>query len=82
VNSEEMTIYELGSDALSLYNSLINDLSVPLLIHIAPPRVMHHECQIVLQEAMETNVVTSSGSPHNPSTTITTGGILPPNSPS
>jgi hypothetical protein len=31
---------------------------------------------------MEENVATSSGSPHTPSTTVTTGGIPPPNSPS
>jgi hypothetical protein len=31
---------------------------------------------------MEENVATSSGNPHTPSTTVTTGGVPPPNQPS
>jgi hypothetical protein len=55
---------------------------VPIVVQVVPPRVTHHERQIVLQAAMEENVATSSGSPHTPSTTATTGGVPPPNSPS
>jgi hypothetical protein len=40
-----------------------------------------HKRQIVLQATMEANVATSTGSPHTPSTTATTGGILSPNQP-
>jgi hypothetical protein len=81
VNPEEPTISDLGVEALGLYNSLITKFLVPLLIQLSPPRVMHHEHQIVLQVEMETNVATLSGIPHTPSTSITTGGVLPPNSP-
>jgi hypothetical protein len=81
-NPEEPTISDLGAEALGPFNPPITDLSAPLLIQLAPPRVTHHERQIVLQAAMEENVATSSGSPHTPSTTATTGGIPPPNPPS
>jgi hypothetical protein len=79
---EEPTISDLGVEDLGLYNPLITNLLMPLLIQLSPPRVTHQERQIVLQVAMEENVATSSGSPHTPSTTATTGGVLPPNSPS
>jgi hypothetical protein len=82
LNLEEPTISDLGAEALRPYNSPITDLSVPIMVQVVPPRVTHHEHQIVLQAAMEENVATSSGSPHTPSTTATTGGVLPPNSPS
>jgi hypothetical protein len=82
VNPEESTISDLGAKALGPYNPPITDLSVSVLIQIGPPRVMHNEHQIILQETMEANVATSSGSPHTPSTTATTVGILPPKSPS
>jgi hypothetical protein len=36
----------------------------------------------VSQAVMETNVATSSGNTHTPSTTVTTGGFPPPNQPS
>jgi hypothetical protein len=72
---EGPTISDLGVEALGPYNSLITDLSVPLLIQLSPPRVTHHERQIILQATMEENVATSSGSPHTPSTTATTGGV-------
>jgi hypothetical protein len=81
-NLEEPTISDLGAEALGPFNPPITDLSVPLLVQVVPPRVTHHECQIVLQAAMEANVATSSGSPHTPSMTATTGGIPPPNPPS
>jgi hypothetical protein len=81
-NPEEPTIFDLGAEALGPYNPPITDLSVPILIQVVPPRVTHHERQIVLQAAMEANAATSSGSPHTPSTTATTGGIPPPNPPS
>jgi hypothetical protein len=73
-NSEEPTISDLGVEALRPFNPPTTDLSVPLLVQVVPPRVTHHERQIVLQVAMEENVATSSGSPHTPSTTATTGG--------
>jgi hypothetical protein len=81
-NLEEPTISDLGVEALGPANPLITDLSVPILVQVVPPRVTPHERQIVLQAAMEANVATSSGSPHTPSTTATTGGIPPPNPPS
>ena len=76
------TIDDLRVEALGLYNYLITDLSMPLKIQISPPRVTHHKPQIISQETMEENVATSSGSPHTPSTTATTRGVPPPNSPS
>jgi hypothetical protein len=66
-NPEEPTISDLGVEALGHFNPPITDLSVPLLIQVVPPRVTHHERQIVLQAVMEENVATSSGSPHTPS---------------
>jgi hypothetical protein len=75
---EEPTIFDLGAEDLDPYNPPINDLSVPLLIQLSPPRVTHHEHQIVLQVAMEENATTSSGSPHTPSTIATNGGVPPP----
>jgi hypothetical protein len=69
-------------EALGPVNPPITDLSVPILVQVVPPRVTPYEHQIVLQEAMEENVATSSGSPHTPLMTATTGGILPPNPPS
>jgi hypothetical protein len=80
-NSEELTIFDLGAEALRSFNPLTIDLSVPLLVQVVPPRVTHHKRLIVLQEAMEANSATSSGSPHTPSTVATTGGGPPPNSP-
>jgi hypothetical protein len=59
LNPEEPTISKLGAEALVPLNPPINDLSVPLLIQDSPPRVTHHERQIVLQVAMEENVATS-----------------------
>jgi hypothetical protein len=79
---EGPTIFYLGEESLSLYNSTITDLLMPLLIPLAPPRVTHHEHQIILQAAMEENGTTSSGSLDTPSTTATTWGIPPPKSPS
>jgi hypothetical protein len=79
---EGLTISDLGAKALDPYNSLITGLSVPLLIQLSPSRVMHHECQIILQASMEENVTTSLGGPHTPSTTATNGGVSPLNSPS
>jgi hypothetical protein len=79
---EEPNISNLGVKSLGLYKPSIIDLSMPLLIQLAPPRVMHRERQIVLQAMMEANATTSIGSPHTPSTTVTTGGVSPPNLPS
>jgi hypothetical protein len=64
---EEPTISDLGVESLSPYKPPITDLLVPLLIQLSPPRVTHHEHQIVLQASMEENASTSSGSPHTPS---------------
>jgi hypothetical protein len=80
-NLEEPTISNLGVEALGLYNPPINDLSVPIMAQVVPPRATHHKSQIVLQAVMEANDATSSGSAHTPSTNATTGGVLPPNSP-
>jgi hypothetical protein len=82
LNSEEPTISNLREEALSLYNSPITDLSTPIVVQVVPPRITHHERQIVLQEVMEENAPTSSGIPHTPSKAITIGGISPHNSPS
>jgi hypothetical protein len=81
-NLEEPTISYLGAEALGPANPPITDLSVPILVQVVPPRVTPYERQIVLQEAMEANVATSSGSPHTPLMTATIGGIPPPNPPS
>jgi hypothetical protein len=81
-NLEEPTIFDLGLEALRPANTLITDLSAPILVLVVPPRVTPCECQIVLQATMEANVATSSGSPHTPSVAATTGGIPPPNPPS
>jgi hypothetical protein len=40
---EEPTISDLGVEALGPYNPSITNFSVLLLIHLAPPRVTHHE---------------------------------------
>jgi hypothetical protein len=79
---EEPTISDLEAEALRPANPLITDLSVPILIQVVPPEVTPSECQLVLQATMEANVATSSGSPHTPVTTTTSGGILPPLPPS
>jgi hypothetical protein len=80
-NPEESIIFYLGVEALRPYNPPITNLLVQVLIQVVPPRVTHHEHQIVLQAVMEKNLNTSSRSPHTPSTTATTGGVPPPNSP-
>jgi hypothetical protein len=74
---EEPIISDLRVEALGLYNPPITDLSVPIVIQVQP-----YERQVVSQEAMETNVATSSGNTHISSTTVTTGGVPPPNQPS
>jgi hypothetical protein len=74
---EEPTIFDLRAEALGPYNPPITDLSTPIVVQVKP-----YERQVVSQAAMETNVATSSGNPHIPSTTVTTGGFLPPNQPS
>jgi hypothetical protein len=81
-NLEEPTVYDFGVESLELTNPPITELSAPILVQFVPPRVTHHERQIVLQEAMEANVATSSGSSHTPSMNASTGGIPPPNPPS
>jgi hypothetical protein len=78
-NPEEPTIDDLGEKYLGLYNPPITDLSVSIVVQLIPPRVTHRKHQIVLQEVMEENVATSSGSPHTPSIDTTTRGISPPN---
>jgi hypothetical protein len=80
-NLEEPIISDLRAEALGPYNPSITDLSAPVMIQVVPPRVTHHQHQIVLQVVMEENAATSSGSPHTPSTTSTTRGVLPPNPP-
>jgi hypothetical protein len=74
---EEPTISDLGEGSSWSYNPLITDLSVPIVVQVKP-----YERQVVSQVAMETNVATSSGNPHTPSTTVTIGGFPPPNQPS
>jgi hypothetical protein len=43
-NLEEPTISNLGAEALGLYNSLVIELSAPVMVQVVPPRVTHHEC--------------------------------------
>jgi hypothetical protein len=74
---EEPTISDLGAEALGPSETLTTDLSVPIIVQIYP-----YECQTVSQAAMETNVATSSGNSPIPATTVTTGGVPPPNPPS
>jgi hypothetical protein len=73
---KEPTIFYLRVEDLGVYKPLIIDLSMPIIV-----QVKTYECQVVSQVAMETNATTSSGYPHIPSTTITTGGFPPPNKP-
>jgi hypothetical protein len=80
-NPEELIVSDLGAEALEPANPPITDLSAPTLVQVVPPRVTPHNRQIVLQEAMEENVATSSEIPHTPSMASTIGGIMPPNSP-
>jgi hypothetical protein len=47
---------------------------VPIVLQVQP-----YERQVVSQAAMETNSTTSSGNTHISSTTVTTGGVSPPN---
>jgi hypothetical protein len=80
-NLEEPNVSDLGSEALGLFNPLITNLSVPILVQFFLLRVTPYECQIVLQETMEQNTFTSSGSHHTPLTTVSIGAISPPNPP-
>jgi hypothetical protein len=73
---EEPTISDIRVEALSFYNPLIIDLSMPIIIQVKP-----YKRQVVSQVAMETNVATSSGSPHIPYMPISKGVFLPPNQP-
>jgi hypothetical protein len=61
---EEPTIFYLGVEYLRPSNALITNFSVIILVQVVPPKVTPVEHQIVLQEAMEENVATSSGIPH------------------
>jgi hypothetical protein len=81
-NMEELTISDLGAEALGPANPPITNLSAPILVQVVPPRVTPQKCQIILQATMEENGATSSGIPHTPLKTATTGGISPPNPPS
>jgi hypothetical protein len=74
---EEPTISNLGVEALGLYNPPITYLSAPVIILVDP-----YKRQVVSQVVMNTNVATSSGNPHTPSTAVTTGGFPPLNQPS
>jgi hypothetical protein len=47
---------------------------VPIIVQVQP-----YERQVVSQATMETNAATSSGNTHISSTTVTTGGVPPPN---
>jgi hypothetical protein len=71
---EEPTISDLGAEDLSLYNPPIIDLSTLIVVQVQP-----YERQVVPQAVMETNVATSSGNTHIPSTIVTTGGVPPLN---
>jgi hypothetical protein len=82
LNPEELIISDLGVESLRRVNPPITDFLAPILVQVVPPRVTPYERQIVLQAAMEANVVTSPRSPHTPLTNSTTGGISPPNPPS
>jgi hypothetical protein len=50
---------------------------VPIIVQVLP-----YERQVVSQETMEANTATSSGNTHISFTTVTTGGVPPPNQPS
>jgi hypothetical protein len=81
-NLEELTISDLGGEALRPFKPPITNFSVSILVEVVPPRVTCHERHIVLQESMEANVATSSRSPHTPLTISTTEGIYTRNPPS
>lgn len=68
------TISELEEEALDPPKTLTTDLSVPIIIQIYP-----YGHQTVSHPAMETNVATSSRNSSLPTTTVTTGGVPPPN---
>jgi hypothetical protein len=74
---EEPTISNLGAEAIGMYEPPITHLSTPIVVQVYP-----YELLTVSQAAMKANSVTSSGNTHIPSTTITTGGVPPPNQPS
>jgi hypothetical protein len=69
-------------EALRPSNPPITDLSMSILVQVFPPKVTPYECQLVLQESMESNAANSFESPHTPVSATTIGGIFPPNPPS
>jgi hypothetical protein len=74
---EEPIISDLGAEALGPYNPPITDLSMPIIVQVLP-----YERQVVSPATMEANTATSSGNTHISFTTVTTGGVPPPNQPS
>jgi hypothetical protein len=71
---EESTIQNLGSQAFGLVETSTTDLLAPTIVSIHP-----YECQTVSHTAMETNVVTPSGTSSIPTMVVTTGEFPPPN---
>jgi hypothetical protein len=74
---EEPIISNLRVESLGTYNPPITDLSTTIVVQVLP-----YACQVVSQAAMEENTATSLGNTHISFTTITTGGVPPPNQPS
>jgi hypothetical protein len=74
---EEPIIYYLRVEALDPYNPPITDLSVPIIVQVLP-----YEHLVVSPTIMEANTATSSGNIDISFTTVTTGGVPPPNQPS
>jgi hypothetical protein len=74
---EEPIISDLRAEAISPYNPPITNLSMPIVIQVLP-----YECPIVSPATMEAHTATSSGNTDISFTTITIGGVPPPNQPS
>jgi hypothetical protein len=64
------------------WNPLITDLSMPVLVQIVPPEVTSPDHRLIRRLAMEENDVTSTGSPHTPTSVVGGEVVFPPLPPS
>jgi hypothetical protein len=71
---EEPIISNFGAEALGPYNPPITDLPVPIVVQFLP-----YENSVVSLAKMEENTATSSGNIDISFTTVTMGGVPPPN---
>lgn len=80
---EETSISNLEAEGfVRPWNSLITDLSWPVLVQIVPPAVTSPDRRLVKRLAMEANDVTSYRSPHTPTSTVGGEVVFPPLPPS